>query len=93
VTFGIFTASPPRTTAAGPGTVVTIPPHAPHNYHNAGTQPATMLVVVDRTMVNFFRDLGRRDAPIGGPPSAPEIAEVMAACARHGISLRPAPPS
>lgn len=92
VTFGLFAEMPPREVVAGPGTVVTIPPDAPHNYRNAGREPVTMLVVVDRTMVEFFRDLGRREEPAGGPPSAAEISEVMAACARHGIAVLQAPP-
>lgn len=44
-----------------------------------------MLVVLDHSMVRFFRDLGRLDVPPAGPPSDDEIATVMAACARHGI--------
>jgi len=92
VTFGIFAETPPREVVAGTGTVVTIPPHAPHNYRNASNRPATMLVVVDRTMVAFFRDLGRHDAPAGGPPSEAEIAGVLAACSRHSISILQGPP-
>jgi len=92
LTFGIFADTPPREVAAGAGTVVTIPPHAPHNYRNATDQPATVFVVVDRTMVDFFRDLGRREAPAGGPPSEAEIDGVLAACARHQISLLQGPP-
>lgn len=92
VTYGIFSETPPRTVTAHPGTVVTVPPHVPHNYHNAGPGPATMLVVVDRSMVAFFRDLGRREAPAGGPPTPEEIASVMAACARHQVSVLGGPP-
>jgi len=67
VTFGLFDTTPPREAVAGPGTVVTIPSHAPHNYRNASKQPATLLVIVDRTMVEFFHDLGRSEAPaVGG---------------------------
>jgi quercetin dioxygenase-like cupin family protein len=92
VRFGIFDTTPPREVVAGPGAVVTIPPHAAHNYRNAGAQPATMLVVVDDTMTAFFRELGRRETPAGGPPSADEIAAVLAACARHHITLLQGPP-
>lgn len=92
VTFGLFASTPPREVAAGPGTVVTVPSGAPHNYRNAGSQPATFLVVVDRTMVAFFRDLGRHEPPPGSPPTAAEIAAVMAACTRHGINVLGAPP-
>ncbi len=92
VIFGLFDQMPPREVAAGPGTVVSIPPLAPHNYRNPGSQPAAVLVVVDRSMVAFFRDLGRREAPAGGPPSEAEIAEVLGACARHNIKLLSGPP-
>ncbi|MFO1449554.1 MAG: cupin domain-containing protein [Opitutaceae bacterium] len=92
VTFGIFASMPPREVVASAGTVVTIPPHAPHNYRNTGNQVAAMSVVLDRSMVEFFHDLGRRQAPPGGPPSDEEIAEVMAACARHQIRILAGPP-
>jgi uncharacterized RmlC-like cupin family protein len=72
---------------ASAGTVVTVPSRVPHNYQNAGPAPASMLVVVERSMAEFFRDLGRPDAPPAGPPSDAEIAAVMAACARHDITI------
>ncbi len=59
----------------------------PHSYQNTGEAAAAMLVLVDGAMVAFFRDLGRRVTPPTGPPSAAEIAELLAACARHGIAL------
>lgn len=89
MTFGIFEDGPPREVVAGPGAVVTVPPNAAHNYRNAGRLPASMLVVLDRAMVAFFRDLGRHEDPPAGPPSPDEISTVLAACARHGISLLP----
>lgn len=92
VAFGIFNTTPPREVVASAGTAVSVPPGAPHNYRNAGSEPASMLVVVDRTMVEFFRDLGRTDAPAKGPPSDDEIAGVLAACARHGIKVLDGPP-
>lgn len=91
VTFGIFESGPPRFVVAGAGTVVTVPPQTPHNYQNTGSGPAAMLVVVDRSMIAFFRDLGRRDAPVGGPPDPAEISAVLAACARHGVAVLPPP--
>lgn len=87
LTFGRFGAGAPEFTVAGAGTVVTVPSRVPHNYQNASQAPARMLVVLERSMAEFFRDLGRREAPPAGPPSEAEIAEVMAACARHGITL------
>lgn len=93
ITFGYFGDGPPTLAVAGPGTVVTVPPHAPHNYQNASAEPATLLVVLDQSMVTFFRDLGRPDAPPAGPPSDAEIAEIMAACGRHGITILGGPPA
>lgn len=93
ITYGLFDGPAPRVVVAGPGTVVTVPSRVPHNYHNAGPDPAAMLVLVDRSMVAFFRDLGRREAPAGGPPTESEVAEVFAACARHRITLLGGPPS
>lgn len=93
ITFGLFEEGPPRQMVAEVGTVVTVPSRRPHNYQNAGTRPASMLVVVERSMADFFRDVGRVDAPPPGPPSADEIGAVMAACARHRITLLGGPPS
>lgn len=93
ITFGLFGDGPPREVAAEAGTVVTVPSRAPHNYRNAGTAPAKMLVVLESSMAAFFRDLGRREEPPAGPPSEDEIAAVMAACARHDITILGGPPA
>jgi quercetin dioxygenase-like cupin family protein len=87
IKFGDFETTPPRFFVAGPGTVLTVPPNVAHNYQNSGDRPATMVVVVDRSMVTFFHELGRREEPVGGPPSPEEISAVLAACARHQIHL------
>jgi quercetin dioxygenase-like cupin family protein len=87
VVFGLFDSSPPSHVLAGTGTVVTVPPNVPHSYQNAGAVPAQMLVVVERSMIAFFRDLGRQEAPRAGPPSGEEIAAVVAACSRHDITI------
>lgn len=87
ITFGIFEDGPPQQLRAEPGTVVTVPSNAGHNYTNMGTDAASMLVVVEKSMTQFFRDIGRSETPPAGPPSEAEIAEVMAACARHGITI------
>lgn len=93
LTFGSFGDGPPAETVAGVGTVVTVPSGAAHNYRNAGSVPARMLVVVERSMIAFFRDLGRREVPPNAPPSDAEIADVLAACARHGIHVLGGPPA
>lgn len=92
VTFGMLDAPRPRFLVGGAGTVVRIPSNAPHSYQNRGSGPARMLVVVEQAMVDFFRDLGRREVPSGGPPGEDELAAVMAACARHRIQILPADP-
>lgn len=93
VTFGRFADGPPTLTTSGAGTVVTVPSQVPHNYQNISSAPASMLVVVEQSMVAFFRDLGRTDAPPAGPPSEAEIGEVLAACERHGITMLGGPPA
>ncbi len=87
ITFVRFGDGPPIELPAGPGTVVTVPSGAPHGYRNASASPASLLVVVERSMVAFFRALGRKEAPPAGPPTGDEIAAVLAACARHDITL------
>jgi quercetin dioxygenase-like cupin family protein len=87
ITFGLFEESPPRQVRAGAGTVVTVPSNLGYNYANMSDAPASMLVVVEHSMRDFFRDLGSAQAPPAGPPSEAEIASVMAACARHGIDM------
>ena len=93
VAFGRFGEDGPGEDIAGPGTVVTVPSGVPHNYRNAGSTVASMLVVAERSMSDFFRDVGRRDAPPAGPPSEAEIGAMLAACARHGILVLGGPPT
>jgi len=71
---------------AGPGDVLRVAPHAPHGYANAGEAPAEVLVVLDRTMEAFFRDIGSAE-PMQGPPSPEDFARIGAACAKHGIAF------
>lgn len=93
VRFAGFAEGATEWTPAGEGAVVTVPPGVPHGYRNDGPEPARLLVVVDRAMVDFFRDLGRREDPPPGPPSQEEIAAVLAACTRHDIALLGGPPA
>ncbi|MGE0639402.1 MAG: cupin domain-containing protein [Thermoanaerobaculia bacterium] len=87
VTFGLIDGDSPSSVVAGVGTVVTVPSRLPHSYRNDSRRPARLLVVVERSMVRFFRELGKAEAPPAGPPSETEIAEVMAACVRHDIRI------
>jgi quercetin dioxygenase-like cupin family protein len=64
---------------AGPGTAVRIPAMAPHNYSNDSGRPVRMLVLVEKSMIGFFRDIGTE------PQAEPDFAEIGAAMQRHGI--------
>jgi quercetin dioxygenase-like cupin family protein len=75
-----------RVLRAGPGDVLRVAPHAPHGYANAGGMPAEVLVVLDRTMEAFFREVGSTE-PAKGPPGPEDFARIGAACARHGIAF------
>lgn len=75
-----------RVMRAGPGDVLRVAPHAPHGYANGGTTPAEVLVVLDRGMEAFFREIGGAE-PAKGPPGPQDFARIGAACARHGIAF------
>jgi quercetin dioxygenase-like cupin family protein len=89
ITFGIFGEGPPREVVAGPGSIVTVPSGAGHNYTNRGAAPAGMTVIVQRQMHDFFREIGTAAAPPPGPPPEAAVARVMAVCARHGVEILP----
>ncbi|PWS38019.1 cupin domain-containing protein [Falsiroseomonas bella] len=73
------------------GDVLSVASDAPHGYANPSTAPARMLVVLDRAMAAFFREIGS-PAPMDGPPGPEDFARIGAACARHGITLLGGPP-
>jgi quercetin dioxygenase-like cupin family protein len=87
ITFGLFDEGPPRFVTAGPGTVVTVPSGAAHNYTNNGPGRAAMSVVLQASMIAFFRDVGTPAPPPPGPPPAEAIERLLAGCARHGIEI------
>jgi quercetin dioxygenase-like cupin family protein len=93
ITFTLFDGPAPRQVKAGPGTVVAISSRVPHNYANASDAPAAMTVALDDSMIRFFEDLGRQEAPPSGPPTENEIAEVLAACRRHRIDVMAGAPA
>ncbi|WP_134495241.1 cupin domain-containing protein [Microvirga pakistanensis] len=74
------TGVPPEVTVAGPGTSVRVDPRAPHNYSNDGVDPVRMLVLIEPSMIAFFRDIGTAE-----PPAQPDFARIGAAMQRHGI--------
>ncbi|RRH87449.1 cupin domain-containing protein [Mesorhizobium tamadayense] len=75
---------PPEMTVAGPGTSVRIGPRAPHNYSNDSGRPVRMLVLVEPSMIAFFRDIGTVE-----PQAQPDFARIGAAMQRHGIEALP----
>jgi len=63
---------------APPRTLVMVPPGAPHTFANPGQEPAVILNTFTPDLyVQYFRDL-RDLAADGQPPSAEQIAGVMA---------------
>ncbi|HJZ01093.1 MAG TPA: cupin domain-containing protein [Streptosporangiaceae bacterium] len=63
---------------APPRTLVMVPPGAPHTFANLGEEPAVILNTFTPDLyVQYFRDL-RDLAADGQPPSAEQIAGVMA---------------
>jgi quercetin dioxygenase-like cupin family protein len=72
---------PPKLARATAGTSVRIPPHVPHNYVNESGKPVRMLVLLEPSMIAFFREIGSVERPHG----APDFARIGAAMERHGI--------
>ncbi|APO73581.1 cupin 2 domain-containing protein [Rhizobium etli 8C-3] len=70
----------PKATVAGPGTSIRVEPMAPHNYSNDSQAPVRMLVLVERSMIAFFRDIGTSE-----PQAQPDFARIGAAMQRHNI--------
>ncbi len=63
---------------APPGTLVMIPPGAPHTFANGGDEPVTLLNTFTPDLyVQYFRDL-RDMASSGSPLSPAQITDVMA---------------
>jgi hypothetical protein len=59
---------------------VRIDAHAPHNYVNESSKPVRMLVLIDSSMIAFFREIGTTE-----PQATPDLALIGAAMQRHGI--------
>jgi quercetin dioxygenase-like cupin family protein len=70
----------PQVVLAGPGTAVRIPSMLPHNYSNESSGKVRMLVLIEKTMIDFFRDIGAAE-----PQGEPDFAKIGAAMRRHGI--------
>jgi quercetin dioxygenase-like cupin family protein len=74
-------ALPPKVIRATAGTSVRIPSMVPHNYVNESGKPVRMLVMLEPSMIAFFREIGSVERPQG----TPDFARIGAAMARHGI--------
>lgn len=73
----------PFTVWATPGSVIYVPPGAPHNYKNVGSTPGRMLVVfTDPAAEAFQKDLAAASA--GGPP---DPATLMPVLQRHAVAF------
>jgi len=74
---------------AGPGSTVFLPKGTPHAFRNPGAAPTRMIgVCTPAGHERFFADASRL---VPGPDGAPDMAEAIAVCARHGIDLLPPP--
>ena len=83
-----------RTVRAAAGDVISIPSGTPHGYANAGSAPALVLAMFDRSLERFFRTVGTDAcAAPAGPPGPELIARVMAAAQAHGIRILEQPPA
>lgn len=68
-----------------PGESAAVSSMEPHNYANEGDKPVRFLVMLDDSMIAFFRDVGR-DTPLA-PGEMPDFPAIAAAMARHGIGM------
>lgn len=73
--------APPEIVKARAGTEVRIDPHVPHNYVNESGAPAKVVVLLEPSMIAFFREIGTEQ-----PEAAPDFARIGAAMEKHGIA-------
>ena len=73
------------TVRLGPGESAAVSSMEPHNYANEADQPVRFLVMLDDSMVAFFRDVGL-DRPLA-PGESPDFPAIAAAMGRHGIGM------
>lgn len=73
---------PPEVAVAGPHAAIHIGSMVPHNYSNDSGRPARMLVLLEPSMIAFFRDIGTRE-----PQAQPDFARIASAMQRHGIEM------
>ncbi|WP_206615642.1 cupin domain-containing protein, partial [Solirhodobacter olei] len=73
---------PPVVITASPGAAVRIASGIPHNYANESGRTVRMVVLIEQTMIAFFRDIGTAEAQ-----EQPDFARIGAAMERHGIDV------
>ncbi len=74
--------APPAAVTAGPGGTVTVPSGVAHQYANESGGPVRMVVLLEPSMIAFFRDAGT-----GERQEPPDFARLGAAMERHGVTL------
>lgn len=79
---------PPTEMIAGPGSVIRIASMAVHGYSNNSHAPVRMLVLTERAMTDFFRDIGTAE-----PQAEPDFPRLAAAMQRHGVEMLPPQPA
>jgi uncharacterized RmlC-like cupin family protein len=82
-----------ETIRAQPGATVHVPAGVPHNFHNAGSMPLRMLMVIAPAGLEaFFAEAGvpgRIDDPRPAPADDARIARIIAIAARHDTVFLP----
>lgn len=73
--------TPPNIVKARAGTAVRIDPHVPHNYVNESGEPAKVVVLLEPSMIAFFREIGTEQ-----PEASPDFARIGAAMEKHRIA-------
>jgi quercetin dioxygenase-like cupin family protein len=78
------------------GSVIHIPSMAPHTYRNLSDAPVRFLAVTSPSgMEDFWAELGMKITDPANPPrpaGPPDMARVMAICAKHGVTFVERPP-
>jgi quercetin dioxygenase-like cupin family protein len=83
LTVGCFPeAGAPTMVEAGKGSTIRIESWAAHNYSNTGDKPVQMLVMIEPSMIAFFKDVGTAE-----PQSQPDFGRIGAAMQAHGIEM------
>jgi quercetin dioxygenase-like cupin family protein len=85
LTLRSFGPDGPTVWRMGPGESLAIEARAPHNYANESDAPVRFLVLLEQSLIDFFREIGRPLPP--DPGAAPDMAAILAAMARHDITL------